>query len=387
MRRHVLLVVTTALAAAFGVSSSAAVHSPSLSSYSAPSRPATSPKALAAAAYARLGPKQRIGQLFMTGVASSGPSSATVATLRRSMVGNVILTGNSSAGRAADKRITSSLATALTYRRVGAFISTDQEGGEVQRLTGHGFSTMPTALAQGKLAPATLQADAKTWGHQLVAAGINLNLAPVADTVPAAHAHSNAPIGASDRELGHTPSAVAAHVVPLVRGMAAAGLDTTVKHFPGLGRATGNTDLTPGVTDPTTRHSSYVQPFQAGVTAGTALVMVSSAKYPNIDPHHIAPFSKIIIGSMLRGDLGFHGVVISDDLGTVALKRFSFAQRATDFFHAGGTILLDTTPSQVSTMVAAVTAKAAASSSFAALLKSAEMTVLLAKARAGLIAA
>ena len=86
--------------------------------------------------------------------------------------------------------------------------------------------------------------------------------------------------------------------------------------------------------------------------------MVSSATYPNIDAHHLACFSKTIITGMLRGDLDFHGVVISDDLGTVALAQFSLATRAIDFFTAGGTMLLDTSLGQIPTMVHAVMAKA-----------------------------
>jgi beta-N-acetylhexosaminidase len=167
--------------------------------------------------------------------------------------------------------------------------------------------------------------------------------------------------------------------------MTAAGVDSTVKHFPGLGKATGNTDTTRGVTDPVTRHSPYIAPFASGVKAGTQFVMVSSATYPKIDPDRLACFSKIIIGSMLRGDLHFTGVVISDDLGTVALRRVPVATRAVRFFSAGGTMAIDTTLSQVPAMIHGVVAQMAASKSFAASIQTAVMTVLLAKANAHLI--
>jgi beta-N-acetylhexosaminidase len=379
VRRHLLLALVVAVLAVFGSPSRpAATSSRQLG--------AATPGSLAAAAYARMTASQRLGQLFMTGVPATGASASALARIHQEQIGNVILITDSSAGRKSVARVTSTLAANLRFAKVGGFISTDQEGGEVQRLTGPGFTTMPSALEQGQLSPASLKTASTAWGRQLAAAGITLNLAPVADTVPAKHPTANAPIGKFDREFGHTPTVVSTHVAAFVDGMNAAGVDTAVKHFPGLGRATGNTDTAPRVTDPTTRHDPYLLPYRAGIKAGTQFVMVSSARYPNIDTHHLACFSKTIIGSMLRVQEKFTGVVISDDLGTSALHRFTYARRATDFFNAGGTMLLATTPSAIATMINAVTAKMAASLAFAKTLKADEMTVLLAKARAGLIA-
>ena len=123
------------------------------------------------------------------------------------------------------------------------FIATDQEGGLVQRLRGPGFSTIPSGVQQGSIDPATLQADARVWGGQLRQAGVNVNLAPVLDTVPAGSG-PNPPIGDLDRQYGSTPAAVTSHGLAFLDGMTAAGIDATVKHFPGLGRTSGNTDLT-----------------------------------------------------------------------------------------------------------------------------------------------
>jgi beta-N-acetylhexosaminidase len=343
------------------------------------------PHALAVVAYSRMTNAERIGQLFMAGVPSSGATRADLSLLRKHSVGNAILDHNTAKGRAAVRHVTTRLAPALRHAGVSSFISTDQEGGEVQRLTGKGFAAMPTALAQGRRRPHTLRAASAIWGRQLAAAGVNLNLAPVADTVPAKHAASNQPIGQFDREYGHSPKRVASHAVAFLRGMHDADIATTVKHFPGLGRATGNTDTSPHVTDPTTRHDRYLLPFRDGVKAGTQFVMVSSATYPHIDPSRPACFSATIITHMLRRDLHFVGVVISDDLGSTAMAHISLQHRAIEFFAAGGTMLLDTTIRQIPTMIKAVAAKQAASPAFAKQLRSAEMAVLLQKAKAALI--
>jgi beta-N-acetylhexosaminidase len=344
-----------------------------------------SPRSVASAAYDRMSKRQRIGQLFMAAVPSSGVTQAQIAMLANNDIDDVILDGDTTDSRHAVHQETHAIVSGVRFAHVLPFVSTDQEGGEVQRLSGSGFSHMPTALKQGQQSPSELKKHATHWGSQLLKAGVDLNLAPVADTVPKKNAQDNAPIGAFHREYGHSPKPVAKHVKAFVHGMNAADVATTVKHFPGLGRATGNTDTTPGVTDPTTRHDSYLKPFHAGINAGTQFVMVSSATYPSIDPDHIAAFSKTIIGSMLRGDASFTGVVISDDLGTSALAAVPVKKRALHFFNAGGTMLLDTSTGQIPHMIKAVLNKKANNAGFSATLKQDVMTVLLAKAKAGLI--
>lgn len=352
---------------------------------SGPAKVRTTSTAEARASYAAMTPAERVGQLFMAGISSTNPSPATVAALRIHHVGNVILDNNSAIGVAATAVVATGLDSALTQAGAKPFLATDQEGGEVQRLTGPGFSTMPTALRQGRLAPSSLRERATTWGRQLAAARVTLNLAPVADTVPSPHADANQPIGRYDREYGHTPSVVASHVAAVVRGEVAGGVDVTLKHFPGLGRATGNTDVTRHVTDPTSRHGSYLAPFRTGIAAGAPFVMVSSATYPNIDAAHPACFSRTVMTGMLRHDLGFTGVVISDSFHAKAVRSVAPAKAAVRYFTAGGTVLLDTDRPPIYAMEKAVLAEAKTGSPFAATIKADVLLVLRAKAVAGLL--
>ncbi len=339
----------------------------------------------ARAEYAAMSERQRIGQLFMVGVDATGPTAAQLNKLESLDVGNIILNGNSHRSRHHVALLTANLASHLTVAGAAPFISTDQEGGEVQRLSGTGFSQMPTALVQGQLPRRELRADATTWGHQLARAGVNLNLAPDADTVPAKHARQNQPIGRYDREFGHNPTVVANHVVAVVRGEMSAGVDVTIKHFPGIGRATGNTDLARHVTDPTTRHDPYLAPFRAGVDAGAPFVMVSLATYPSIDSHHAACFSPVVMTKMLRGSLGFRGVIISDSFNAKAIESVAPAVQAVNFFRAGGTMLLDTDPRPIRTMEHAIATRIALKPHFAATIKAAVIAVLDAKAAAHLL--
>jgi len=247
---------------------------------------------------------------------------------------------------------------------------------------------MPSALDQGKLTPGVLRAQATIWGRQLSAAGINVDLAPVLDTVPsAAFAPQNPPIGADDREYGFDPSTVGTHGSAFALGLADAGVDATAKHFPGLGRVTGNTDTTAGVTDTqTTRTDPYLAAFRAAIVAGIPWVMMSTASYAKIDPGTPAAFSRVIVTDILRGDLGFRGVIVSDDLGAAAqVASYPVAERALAFIAAGGDIVLTADSTQIPAMTAAVLARTQTDPAFKAQVDAAALTVLTAKQARGLL--
>jgi beta-N-acetylhexosaminidase len=334
--------------------------------------------------------RQRVGQLIMAGSPANEASALTMSAIRDYHVGNVILTGRSTRGVADTSTVSARLrarATTAATARTGLFVATDQEGGQVQVLSGPGFSTIPDALTQGGLATSTLRARAATWGSELRSAGVNVNLAPVTDTVPRASAGSNRPIGFYQREFGFTPDVVGSHASAFVRGMQASGVAATTKHFPGLGRVIGNTDSTAGVTDSvTTRGSAYLGPFRQAIAAGAPFVMMSSAFYSRIDARNPACFSPTVITGMLRGDLGFQGVVISDDLGNARqVARWSAGSRATQFIAAGGDVVLTADPALAPAMAKAILARAESSVVFRDQVDRAALRVLRAKAAAGLL--
>ena len=328
---------------------------------------------------------QRVGQLFMVGTPADRIDRTTKAQIGRFHVGNVMLTGRSYGGIKKPARVARAMrsqVSAASTDGVGLFVSTDQEGGQVRVLQGPGFSDIPTALAQGTWEPGALRSAAHTWAGQLRKAGVNVNLAPVMDTVPGRRAAKhNPPIGRYDREFGYTPKVVTTHGLAFLRGMTDGGVVPTVKHFPGLGRVRGNTDTKAGVTDKvTTRHDAYLKPFRAAVDAGVPFVMMSTAYYSHLDPDNPAAFSPFVIGTMLRGDLGFHGVVISDDLARAAqVASFTPAGRAVRFIGAGGDIVLTVDHDPLPAMYAAVLDRARESKVFRAKVDAAALRVLTAK--------
>jgi beta-N-acetylhexosaminidase len=328
---------------------------------------------------------QRVGQLFMVDCPSTYVRQATVTAISDYHVGSVILDGTSYQSVDQTAELTRQLQHTASGR-AGLFVATDQEGGEVQRLQGPGFSEIPSAVVQGGYSVSTLRADAARWGGQLHRAGVNVDLAPVLDVVPAGFG-SNPPIGDLDREYGHTVNAVTRSGDAVVQGLADAHVAATVKHFPGLGRTTANTDLSGSVTDTvTTRHDAYLAPFAAAIDLGTPFVMVSTAVYTRIDPDHPAAFSPTVVTGMLRGDLHFHGVIISDDVGIAKqVADYSIGGRAVAFIAAGGDVVLTVDATQVPAMVSAVLARAASDTAFKAKVDAAALTVLQTKQSFGLL--
>lgn len=332
---------------------------------------------------------QRIGQLFMVGLENDRLDAASRDAIVANHFGSVWFRAKTSIGVAGVRKIADqaqSLATSSATGGVRFFVAANQEGGLIQALSGRGFDTIPSALDQGGLSTTILESRATRWGRQLRAAGVNLDFAPVADVVPPGTDAQNAPIGKLEREYGHDPSIVSSHVAAFIRGMRAAGIATTAKHFPGLGRVVGNTDFTGAVTDDvTTVDDPYLRPFGRAIAVHTPFVMLSLATYERIDPDHLAAFSKTVIGTVLRRDLGFRGVVMSDSLTADAVSAISPSQRAIDFINAGGDMIVLGPIDVAVPMAQALAAQAEKSESFRALIDAAALRILEAKEAAGLL--
>jgi beta-N-acetylhexosaminidase len=334
---------------------------------------------------------QRVGQLFLVGMpASGGPGSEVTRAIRAHHFGSVLFVGDSAAGTARIRAVTREVqALASTSATAGTrfFVAANQEGGQIQPLSGPGFASIPSAVSQGTMSPAALRRAAATWGRELRSAGVNLDLAPVMDVVPPGTAGQNAPIGMLQRQYGDNPGTVASHGVAFIRGMRDAGIATSAKHFPGLGRVRGNTDFTSDVVDTvTTANDPYLGSFLAAIEAGVPFVMVALATYQRIDSRHLAAFSARIMDGVLRQQMGFPGVIVSDDLGAAAaIAGISPGTRATDFLAAGGDLITSQSVQAAIEMDNAVLRKTAGDAAFRAEVSTAVMKILRVKAGYGLL--
>ena len=223
-------------------------------------------------------------------------------------------------------RLTSELRAAAGRELV---IGVDQEGGIVTRLgPAHGF---PPVASQASVGQGT-KAEARTWARDLAAtlatSGFTLNFAPVVDL----DVNPSSPaIGALDRSFSADPDVVVEMATIEIRAHHRAGVRTTLKHFPGIGSSTTNTDF--GVADVTDSwHRVELEPFRRLIAAGLAdVVMAGHVVNRRLDPDHPASLSKAVVTDLLRGELGWDGIVVTDDLQAAAI---------TDTFGADEAVLL-----------------------------------------------
>ena len=318
--------------------------------------------------------EEKVGQLMMVGVDAQAPKQSSNEAVDTHHVGNIFIAGRTTAGSQATQKVISSFTSKVgpgTTHATPMLVATDQEGGEVQVLAGSGFSDIPSALDQSAQPRDQLVASARTWGKELADVGVNMNLAPVADLVDIARPASNEPIGRWGREYGHDAATVSSQAGAFAEGMQASKVIPTYKHFPGLGRVKDNTDTSAGVVDSTTTRSADTAVsviFGAAIAAGAPVIMVSSATYSLIDPSAPAVFSSTIVTDMLRREMGFSGVVITDDVSAaVQVQDVSAGDRAVRAIRAGCDIVLASAdPTVAADMVKALIATARSDPAFAA---------------------
>ncbi len=198
------------------------------------------------------------------------------------------------------------------------FISVDQEGGKVARLLAPVLE-LPPMRRLAELADLELtQRVGEELGRQLAALGFNLDFAPVmdVDSNPA-----NPIIG--DRAFGREPRVVMRHGVAFIRGLQSVGVLGCAKHYPGHGDTSVDSHLDLPVVDADAARLAELElpPFRAASGAGVATMMTAHVVYRGLDPSVPATFSHRICTEMLRGNIGFEGVLFSDDLEMGAIAK------------------------------------------------------------------
>jgi beta-N-acetylhexosaminidase len=259
--------------------------------------------------------EQRIGQVFMAGFSGTEPSDGILELIERHHLGGVILFSRNIASAAQALALTQQLQTAARAAGEPAplLIATDQENGLVRRL-GPDSTTFPGNMALGAIGSEQITFDvARATGEELRALGINMNLAPVVDVN---NNPDNPVIGI--RSFGEDPALVARLGTAAVRGYRAAGVISTLKHFPGHGdTAVDSHRALPSISATRVRLDAVeLVPFRAGIAAGADIVMIGHIYLPALmgDTPTPTSLSPAVIGGLLREGLGFPGVVVTDCL-------------------------------------------------------------------------
>jgi beta-N-acetylhexosaminidase len=275
----------------------------------------------------RLTLRQRVGQVTI----SSFPGTARPEYIRRRLrareTAGVILFGANGGDRAQWRRLTRQIQEAGHGR---ALVMVDQEGGEIRTVSyagpedGQPFQGSPRAVGR----------SARRAGRQLRAAGINVNLAPVADVPRAGSVMQSRSFTGDER-------GIAARTRASVRGLREARVAATAKHFPGLGGSATNTDDAPATVNTPLRRD--LVPFRAAIDEAVPLVMLSHASYPAVDPRRIASQSRAVVTGLLRKRLGFDGVIVTDSMEAQAvIARSGVADAAERSIRAGADLILMT---------------------------------------------
>jgi beta-N-acetylhexosaminidase len=289
--------------------------------------------------------------------------------LERNRLSGVILFAGNVASPAQLRGLNRSLQSAAGG---DALISVDQEGGLVRRIP---FAA-PRQGQPDHGSVARVRRLARAAANDLESLGVNVNFAPVAD-VPST---PNSDI--LQRAFAGGSAAVARKVAAAIAGYRATGVAATGKHFPGLGGAPLNTDDATVVIRRTAAQMRRVDltPFRAAIAARVPLIMASHASYPALDGRRIASQSRRVISGLLRKDMRFEGVVVTDALeASAVLGRSSVTDAAERSLMAGCDLLLLTRPSSWPAVVRHLMTRAESSRSIRTRVREAVARVLVLK--------
>ncbi|MDP8948700.1 MAG: beta-N-acetylhexosaminidase [Actinomycetota bacterium] len=263
----------------------------------------------------RLSVRDAVGQMFVVGMGGTEPDYYIENMIRERNVGGVLLFGNNMESEEQTKELTDALQelSMNTEPAIPLFVAVDHEGGEVQ--SAPWVSAQPPAAKVGRRAdPEEARRTSEEIGRELRRAGVNTNLAPVVDT------GSGAAIGS--RSYGEAPTLVARMGAAAIEGFERAGVVSAAKHFPNHGPALEDSHVARPVVnhDVETVLRSDLASFRAAVDAGVPMVMMGHLIYPAVDSERPASLSPAAVG-VLRDELGFDGVIVTDDLIMEGARR------------------------------------------------------------------
>ena len=338
---------------------------------------------------AGLSTADKVGQLFLAGF--EGPDAAgAAAAIAELRVGGIALVANATTADEARPLTAGLQQLARAAGLSPLLIAVDHEGGPVQRIR-VGVTDLGSNWQLGRVQPierAVLAACSRgaIHGRELADLGIQMNLAPVLDVLDNPQ---NTVIG--ERSYSSDPQTVARLGTAYIQGLQAQGVLAVGKHFPGHGSTTEDSHLTL----PVVRHdrnwldAHELVPFQAAIQANVAAIMTAHVSYPAIDPVPSRPgsLSPVIVSGLLRGDLGYDGLVITDDMGVMEAitGRYEPGDAAVKAVQAGSDMLIVVGPIERQRRMAQAIVSEVGTSISPERLDASVRRVLRAKQQAGLL--
>ncbi len=261
--------------------------------------------------------RQKAAQVLMFAFSGQSLRSVTADLVAAGPPGGLLILNYNFSGAAQLTALTAALqqAAAATGSPVGLFMAVDQEGGTVQRVK-EGVPSVPSARKLGTESTPEEAADlARRTAHGLLALGVNMNLAPVADVV------GDKKSFLFSRTYSGDPEVVSSYVAAVVQAAQGQGIILVVKHFPGHGSAPGDTHHNAAVSDATRQEfeTVHLPPFRAAMAAGAEGVMMAHIVAKAYDETQPASISPAVVTGLLRDEIGYQGLVVTDDLSMAAV--------------------------------------------------------------------
>lgn len=282
--------------------------------------------------------EEKVGQMFIVGVEGSTLNDGIKEMARDYHVGGFIFMGKSVKSTSQLLKLLNDVKIANSNNKIPLFLSIDQEGGRVDRLPAE-FNRFPTNREIGRINSEELSYNiGSTIAYEISSFGFNMDFAPVLDvnTNP-----KNTVIG--DRAFSTSPRVVSSLGVETIKGLQDGNVISVGKHFPGHGDTAVDSHVgLPRVNkDLKQLASSELIPFKKAIENNVDGIMIAHILLPKIDSKYPATLSKAVISDILRGQLGFKGIVITDDMtmGAIA-KNYKIGAAAVSSIKAGSDIIL-----------------------------------------------
>lgn len=281
---------------------------------------------------------EKIGQLLIVGFDGYEANKNIESLIKKNYVGGVILFGNNIRSAEQTMKLTNSLKSINSKNKIPLFISVDEEGGRVSRMPKE-LEKLPSNKIIGEINNSNLSYNiGKIISKELTCLGFNMNFAPVLDI----NSNLQNPV-IGDRSFGNNANLVTRLGIKTMEGLREGNIIPVIKHFPGH----GDTSVDSHVGLPLINHDMKrlkefeLIPFKEAINNNADVVMISHILLPKIDSSYPATMSKIIIKDVLRNDLKFNGVVITDDMTMGAItKNFDISNAAIKSINAGTDIIL-----------------------------------------------
>jgi len=281
---------------------------------------------------------EKIGQMLVVGIEGYDLNENTKSLIEKSKIGGVILFSNNVQDTDQLLNLLNSLKTENQKNKIPLFLSIDEEGGKVTRMPKE-FEKFPTNKAIGKINdPVLSNKIGSTIALEIGSFGFNMDFAPVLDV----NSNSKNPV-IGDRSFGADVNIVSNLGIQTMKGFQSENIIPVVKHFPGHGDTSVDSHLgLPSVNNDLKRLKSLeLIPFIEAIKNNADAVMIAHILLPKIDSENPSSLSEIFITNILRGDLNFNGVIITDDMTMGAIvKNYNVGEAAVKSVKAGTDIVL-----------------------------------------------